>query len=440
MIVEGTYVKLFTDNPITSDNEDQFGFAHYAYVLRDTILQTGPLPFCVGIFGNWGSGKTSFMKMIESSIANERKVRSIWFNPWKYDKKEDLWSALIQSIVYKISAKYHGQEENAQKAKHLALAMTWLAMKKVIAALTAGVISESNLDNLVDSFSEVDKKYHQYINNFEESFNDLVDDYTEGGKLVIFIDDLDRCLPENAITVLESLKLFIGHAQCIFVLGMDYYIVEEGIRSRYTDKVKLSGREYLDKIVQVPFYLPPVPYETIKASLIGGEVSHILSEEIWNIIHLGMDGNPRKTKRFVNCFNLLQSYLRTPTRNEILLGKNTPILSEAIQNIYLAKLLVFQMSFPGFYLHLRHHPEDWVYLEKSIIQEDNSDKRRFALREKPELETLWRENPNLQIFMRKTAMAVSYPHLKYPIAPSDEIVSKLLQDISLIAENPDRSA
>ena len=74
----------------------------------------------------------------------------------------------------------------------------------------------------------------------------MVKSYTNEGKLVIFVDDLDRCLPENAITVLESLKLFIGHAHCIFVLGMDHYIVEEGIGLRYQfeNKLEMNGRDY----------------------------------------------------------------------------------------------------------------------------------------------------------------------------------------------------
>jgi predicted KAP-like P-loop ATPase len=97
-------MRMFTDNPITSCAEDKFGFAPYAQILGDTILQTEPLPFCVGIFGAWGSGKSSFLKMIREVIADKKpEVKCIWFNPWKYDKKEDLWNTLIQTILYSIT-------------------------------------------------------------------------------------------------------------------------------------------------------------------------------------------------------------------------------------------------------------------------------------------------------------------------------------------------
>lgn len=432
-------MRLHTDNPIDDEDGDKFGFKPYAQVLRDTILETGPLPFCVGIFGEWGSGKTSFMKMIESPIkkmvesstGSKAKVCSIWFNPWKYDKKEDLWSALIQSIVYEIEKELHGQKENVDKARHLALATTWLAMKKAITALTAGVISESNLDGLIESFGKADEKYHAFINNFEEAFSELVNEYTGGGKLVIFIDDLDRCLPENAITVLESLKLFFAHAQCIFVLGMDHYIVEEGIRSRYPDKVNLTGRDYLDKIVQIPFYLPPVPFDRLKDSFKGTEADK-LSKEIWGIVRSGMGGNPRKTKRFINCFSLLQSYLRPQTRSEILQGNNIPKFPKTIEDMHLAKLLVFQISFPDFYIHLRRDPGDWAYLEKYVIKEESVEKMKLSLRDKPDLEAFW-DQPGFKTFMKETQASAT---LNYPPAPEAEVVSAYLQATSLVSETP----
>src|SRR5512135_2311928 len=79
------HMRMFTDNPITSVKEDAFGFATFAQVMREAILQTEPLPFSVGIFGAWGSGKSSFMRLLELLIANKPEVRSIWFDPWKYD-------------------------------------------------------------------------------------------------------------------------------------------------------------------------------------------------------------------------------------------------------------------------------------------------------------------------------------------------------------------
>jgi energy-coupling factor transporter ATP-binding protein EcfA2 len=423
---------LFTDNPISSVAEDKFGIDHFAVELKDLILVTERLPFCVGIFGAWGSGKTSFMNMLQGLIKEQAddKIKTIWFNPWKYDKKEDLWNALIQTILNSIAEDQTVSPEVKEKVKKMALATTWLALKKAITAITAGVISEANLDDLIKSFNEQDETYYRHINYFEKDFAEVVKHYTKDakdGKLVVFIDDLDRCLPENAITVLESLKLFIGDANCIFVLGMDHSIVEAGIKTRYGKNAPIAGRDYLDKIIQVPFFLPPVSYEKLKDSLQVDVSSKALTDDIWNVIHLSMGSNPRKTRRFVNSFYLSQRFLNHP--DQVLQRKMqegiVPALTPEAQNMYLAKILVFQMSFPDFYQHLQRYPGDWEYLDKYVIQQDDSEKRTDALNKRERLGRFWK-NEDLQTFMRKTSGR------SYRGAPVDEIVSQLLQATNLV--------
>jgi predicted KAP-like P-loop ATPase len=446
-------ITIFSDSPIPSIDKDGFGLVPHVRALKDIIEQATSLPLCVGIFGPWGSGKTSFMKMLQALIdeqankesgsiegkqiiqeAEQVKVQTIWFNPWKYDKKEDVWNALIQTILTYIAAKSR-KKEVVEKAKNLAKNLAWpavsLALKKAITAFTAGVISEDNLDNLLEIVSKGDELYCRHINQFEEDFARVVKLYLpEGGRLVVFIDDLDRCLPENAITVLESLKLFIGDANCIFVLGMDHDIVENGIQVRYGEKINIDGREYLDKIIQVPFYLPPVTFKRLKTSLeADGET---LSEDVWNVIRLGMGSNPRKTKRFVNSFYLSQLFLNAPGQNlqEKLQNGSLSHISPERQNFYLAKILVFQMRFPEFYQYLWHHPDEWRYLEEYVILQNDSEKGKEKLRDKTELTRFW-ENASFRDFMSKTSKR-SFQN--YPPAPSSDLVEALLGAISLVTE------
>lgn len=447
-------MQLFTDTPISSIAEDKFCFAPYAEVLSDTIMKANSLPFCVGIFGPWGSGKTSFMKMLQALIdkqnkreaghiqiqsnwfknlykqieqeAEHSKVQTIWFNPWKYDKKEDLWNALIQTILDFI-AERSKDKEVLRKAGILALAATWLTLKKAVTAVTAGVIDASNIDEVVKSFSVKDEKYYRHINQFEKDFADVVNRYVKGdkgGRLVIFIDDLDRCLPENAITVLESLKLFFGNAHCIFVLGIDHKVVEEGIKQRYGEnaEINIDGRAYLDKIIQVPLFLPRVTSEMLKNSLLTDDGGPILIKEIWNIIEKGMRDNPRKTMRFINSFYLLQQFLKHRDQKNVQ-KDGFFSLSQERQDIYLAKLLVFEMSFPEFYQHLLDYPGDWEYLENQILPaRDTEREQRFKFTGKLELGRLWESSIPFQNFMRETRTG----------APEDKIVRSLLGAINLV--------
>jgi energy-coupling factor transporter ATP-binding protein EcfA2 len=422
-------MQLLTDNPITPDKHDAFGFKSYAKALKKAILQAEPLPLCVGILGAWGSGKSSFMYLLKGLIEedakeqSDEKIETIWFNPWKYDQKEDLWNALIQTILNSIIAAQTIKPEIKETAKNLALATTWLALKKTIPAITAGVISAENLDKIVEAFNKKDEKYYRHINTFEENFTEVVKDFTNNGKLVVFIDDLDRCLPENAITVLESLKLFIGNAHCIFVLGMDHSLVEAGIKIRYGEKTLITGRDYLDKIIQVPFFLPPVLDKNLRDSLPRDED---FPEEIWDIIRLGMGGNPRKTRRFVNSFSLLRSFLNQPAPDLQKQMKTDTFLalSQTEQNMHLARLLVFQISFPDFYQQLYLSPGDWMYLYKFVIEADAKE-RDTTLKEREELRPFW-EDKALRAFISNTSGD------RYKGVPRGEVVELLLQATSLV--------
>lgn len=80
-------------------------------MLAGVIRDTDRLPFCVGVFGDWGTGKSSLLNMINEELSGDKDIKTLRFNPWKYDRKEDLWSALIHSILYHI-AECHRPLEN----------------------------------------------------------------------------------------------------------------------------------------------------------------------------------------------------------------------------------------------------------------------------------------------------------------------------------------
>ncbi len=409
-------MEMLTDNHISKLEEDEFGFESYANLFSSIIQDTNKLPLCIGIFGEWGTGKSSLMSMTKDAIDNHGSIKSIWFNPWKYDKKEDLWNALIQTILYEITEA--GDKQSKNKAKDLAKSITWLMIKKGIAVASSGIISEGDIKKIKDTISKQDELHYRNINHFEERFEEVIRLYTNNGKLVVFIDDLDRCLPENAITVLESLKLFIGNAKCVFILGMDRYIIEQGINFRFGGKINMSGRDYLEKIIQVPFFLPPVPFEKLRRAL---EVSKTadFSEQIWQLIKYGLGGNPRKTKRFVNSFYLLREILKHPqTLYQGNYKKSSNLLDLDIdtQNFYFAKLLIIQMNFPKFYNNLKLHPEDWKIFERAKMDFEG----------RPQLDEFW-EDEIFRNFMLDTSETKNYPS-----SPNVEIMESLMKAVSLV--------
>jgi predicted KAP-like P-loop ATPase len=93
---------LLTDNPVTGRGDDQFGFGTHGRVLCDAVQATVHLPLTVGVFGPWGTGKSSFLNICRE-ILDRRGIPTIAFNPWKYDAKEAIWHALIQTILTEIA-------------------------------------------------------------------------------------------------------------------------------------------------------------------------------------------------------------------------------------------------------------------------------------------------------------------------------------------------
>ena len=100
-------------------------------------------------------------------------------------------------------------------------------------------------------------------------------------------------------------------------------------------------------------------------------------------------------------------------------------LDSGTQNIYLAKLLIFQLSFPDFYLYLQLFPDSWSFLETDILQAKSTEERERSFKDRSELKAIW-ERADLQAFIRNTS--------SYAVPPPLEVVSRLLQVTNLVTE------
>jgi|LGVF01.1.fsa_nt_gb hypothetical protein len=414
-------MELLSDNPITKENDDKFGFGLFVDILGKAILDIEYLPFTVGIFGEWGTGKTSLMRLLRKRLESN-ECKTIWFNPWKYDNKEELWAALIRSILLEIRNETSIWKLKLKKTAWALLKdISLFAFKGGISAATGGVISLRNTEKMSES-------EHDFLNKFESNFSKLVEDFVgEKGRLVIFIDDLDRCIPENTITVLESLKLYLDNSRCVFVLGMDRAIVELAIKQRYGKDIQLSGREYLEKIVQLPFFLPPIQFGNLQQALQSQSKVADYTPQIWTLLRCGLEGNPRKAKCFVNCFYMAQEALKRPGVEEQLIFASTGDIAGNIEDVsdedqlfYLAKVLVIQMSYLDFYDYLLINPSGW----KTYEEANNEDE---ILTRDPDLKNHWR-NRQLRLFMQRTSVA------GFPIPPKSPILERILRFTGIVEE------
>lgn len=380
---------LVDDNPAT---KDLLGFAPTGDILAEVVRHPPRLPFTLGIFGAWGSGKTTMMQMIRDRLVAEG-FKTVWFNAWKYDSKEVIWNALIQRIFWEmrndseVTAREDGdrfRERVGTAAKGLAT----YAAKVATRLVPGGIVREEDVDHLVATLttSATDETY-DFINRFEQHFDELVKEYVGDGHLVVFIDDLDRCLPENAVNVMEALKLYLDRANCIFVIGAESGVIEQGIAQRYGASSRLPAEDYLDKIIQVPFVLPAADESSMRALLdVAEEYPVLRSDQMRTLVRSATGGNPRRVKRFMNLFWVLAH-----------IGGD---LAEADQ-LRLGKVLMIQLRFPQLFRRLARDLTLAQSLSDAVISGPVALAART--RDAPPAERELLENADLVRFLQETS-------------------------------------
>ncbi len=283
---------IISDHPLEdqSINLEDFNLNYHIGPIYDILRSpyTKP-PMAIAIYGDWGTGKTTAMKWLDVMLRHwnyykpkkgefkgkKITVKPVWFYPWKYDNKEDVWRGLIAEIILesiKVEGADIGTITKATKQFGLFLGKSFLHALSAVSLEIPGIKAKgsdiaSAIRDIVDEFKKVDHPENAYLNEFESALQNWIKDTVKGDKrLVIFVDDLDRCMPEVALRVLEALKLYLNIDKLVFVVGVDREIIDKLVEHHYTeqgfhkdnDKHKFST--YLAKIFQLEVHLlPTVP-------------------------------------------------------------------------------------------------------------------------------------------------------------------------------------
>lgn len=242
-----------------SDKEtlhDFLGFSAYVEVLADICTQASLAPLTLGIFGLWGSGKTSLMSMLQRRLATQTgavAVKTIWFNAWRYEGRDEAQSALIHAIITKLEEDKSLGQEVLDTLKQLKSSASALKLAKVITK-TAFTLSP-DIDGFFSAFEKQNEKVSDTIERFDQQFADVLR-HAKISHLVVFIDDLDRCSSEKVIETFETIKLFLNTPACTFVIGADPRKIEDAVGEVYKVTEDNRKRDFLEKIIQIPFVIP----------------------------------------------------------------------------------------------------------------------------------------------------------------------------------------
>ena len=273
---------MWSDNETT---QDLLGYQVHADLLRKIILNDSMLPISIGVFGNWGSGKSSLMLLLQQSLQeweesqqNEHSIiLQVYFNSWQFESYDSTKLTMIESILEALDKDINTRKNVFERADDLLARINFLKVGIFILKKAYDNLTPDWLKKWLPKKDDIDKitgkdKYNnlledvtkgntsKFIATFRELFEDLVEDMRYKA-VIVYVDDLDRCDPKRIIGCLEAVKLFVNVKKTAFVIGADERIIEYAISQHYPIQMKKEDisspfSDYLEKLIQLPYKLP----------------------------------------------------------------------------------------------------------------------------------------------------------------------------------------
>lgn len=342
--IQNILVDDFETEP--TKNFDSLGFT------VSNIIRSSSPHFTVGIYGEWGTGKTTLMKTIERNLKdegiyeNEQKIQTVWYNAWKHEREDGLAAtSLLKTMAY--GMENHNKFDSVSKT-----------IMKGIGIVSRDVMPNITFDTIKTGGTEVeaehakkmelvnklqrDSIYYDGLKDIEKQMDIVRQTAGSDYRVVVFIDDLDRCSPIKALEVLESINLFLGIEGFVFVIGMSHQTASTLITQAY-HTTGLKGDDYIKKIIQIPIKIPNWNQQSILELIntkivpnLTGEYSNFLLENT-DVVAQVVGSNPRQLKRFVNNVIIaFESFSRREGSSKI-----------SLNEIYLIQIL--KTEWPKFY-------------------------------------------------------------------------------------------
>jgi predicted KAP-like P-loop ATPase len=283
----------------TDTDVDFLNYSEVAELIAEMIGKPDLLPMSLGVFGSWGVGKSSTLRLVANELEkNEGKYLIINFDAWLYQDFDDARAALMSVIASELvrtapaslASKAMSLFGRINKLRALGLLIEGGALAMGVptfglitrglegardaidgtadgedleAIKKAGTDAKEKASGLLKEVSE--KGPPEEIAAFRKEFGEVLNGL--GKTLVVFIDNLDRCLPANAIHTLEAVRLFLFMPKTAFVIGADEDMIRHAVARHFNDPGEKQVTDYLDKLIQIPVRVPRVGVEEVRAYL-----------------------------------------------------------------------------------------------------------------------------------------------------------------------------
>lgn len=280
-----------SDKPISKISQDLLGRAPFSFQLAKAINNYNENSgLVIGIYGGWGTGKTSIINMIENEIINFEDDKTIFirFSPWNYSDKDSLIRLFFESLKIKLNIHHNKNIDNA--IDNYLEALDILTLIPGINYTIVGIIKKfiKTFRKKNEAFDlEANKKY------LEKQLSAI------NKKIIVVIDDLDRLTNIQIRETFQLVKQVADFPNVIYILSMDREVVARAL----TEVQNIDGNEYLEKIVQIPFEIPEIGKDKLQ---------YILNSKIEKIIESSSDkmeiNNNYWSKVYFKC---IEPYINT---------------------------------------------------------------------------------------------------------------------------------
>lgn len=310
--------ELVDDRSLEGLDADRFRHGDFVRELAGLVQHTRT-PANIALFGSWGSGKSGIANLLGAELTDKKQVRFVVFEASKY-AEAPLRRHFISQVAHGLGIKdksyheglYKGVEDREVKfrprewAELLGAFMISVAVALVALLLIATVVAAVSAGPFEQNWSSIVRDYllaalpvaalitafvklagegfHLKTTRsapsgdeeFERRFSELVA-AAKTERLVVFIDELDRCSPVQVASVLETLKTFLFIQGCVFVVAADQQVLEQALRRKVrqhtpedpTNPYYSAGSSYLDKVFQFQLTLPPLRATTLTRYALG---------------------------------------------------------------------------------------------------------------------------------------------------------------------------
>ena len=284
------------------------------------IVKTSHPKFTIGIFGEWGAGKTTLINSVDNALQTDKSLIRVRLEAWRYKWEQFPIASLLKSIAYALPAEK--QFEDLKKKLETSAINFLKNTADILTSIISKYASEEyeisqemfdtfkkELNSKIQLIAELDRDT-VYFDGFEEIKKEIKNLRLENPafRIIVYVDDLDKCSPKKALELLEIIRVFQDVEGFIYIIGISHDILIK-LGNIESNEKSNEGEHYVKNLIQVPIALPKwsnqdtvkLVRDFIKKGMIHDKFKDVVDKNI-ELISVAIDNNPREIKRFLNNF------------------------------------------------------------------------------------------------------------------------------------------